>query len=171
LGTGVIAARRRFVLTRLPEKAKSVPGLLIDEGWLPGKKIREILRRVRSRRSLAFYRILLPGPGSHQSRAEERIPRSLFDTLWPLTEKRRLRKRCYEITEGNLVWHVIDFIERELVVAEVDLLVEGAQEDSDIPLPAWLLECLKSEVTGQAKYESEALAASRTRRPRTGQSG
>lgn len=156
---GDIEPHRRYVLSRLPDRVKGQPSALIDEGWLPGKAIPEILRRIRFQRRLAFYRLLLPK--ARRRRVEERIPRRLFETLWPLTERRRLRRRRYEIVDGNLKWQVSHFADRDLILAEVELTLE----ETEFSLPDWLAGHVKKDVTGEARYESASLAATRPRRP------
>jgi CHAD domain-containing protein/CYTH domain-containing protein len=156
---GDIEPHRRYVLDRLPDRVKGEPSALIDEGWLPGKAIPEILRRVRFQRRLAFYRLLLPK--ARRRRVEERISRRLFETLWPLTERRRLRRRRYEIFDGTLKWQVSQFADRDLILAEVELTLE----ETEFSLPDWLADHVKRDVTGEKRYESASLAARRPRRP------
>jgi CHAD domain-containing protein/CYTH domain-containing protein len=148
-GADDIAFRRRFLLSRLPERTKGVGHRLIEAGWLPSKT--EVLRRVRSGRGVAFFRILQPKTGQHVT---ERLSRKHFQTLWPLTERRRLRERRYEIVDDKSTWTMREFLERDLVIAEVDM-DPGL---SDVPIPEWVATHVKREVTGNTRYEDEWLA-------------
>ena len=140
---------RKFLLRQLPELAKSKPSRLTDEGRLPGKLAREILRRERSGRNVTHYRILNDG-------RPEQVPRKYFSTLWPLTEKQRLQKRCYIVMEGHCEWLISDFHDRDLVFAEC---TQPAGEP-ELELPDWITEVLIKEVTGIKKYEETRLAVS-----------
>jgi CHAD domain-containing protein/CYTH domain-containing protein len=147
---------RKYLLRHLPDIAKRAPSSLIDEGWLPGRPAREVLRRVRTGRSVTYYRVIFPEADTNRGTIEEKITRKYFDSLWPLTERRRLRRRSYEIADGIAKWHVDAFPDQGLILAEVELGMENA----DSTLPEWLLACMEREVTGRAKYEGVALARS-----------
>lgn len=146
---GVTETERRFLLRRLPDPAKGSPGRLIDQGWLASPGTSELLKRERSGGRLTYYRQIRG--------VEEPISKKYFAALWPLTEKRRLRKRCYEITEQGAKWRVSELADRGLVLADLN----PSPGESEIELPDWLTACLVEEVTGKAKYEDARLAASR----------
>ena len=94
------------------------------------------------------------GKGLARVELEDETDAALFDRLWPLTEGRRVRKRRYRVREGERVWEIDQFLDRELVLAEVELpSVEAAVE-----LPAWLRPHVVREVTEEAEYKNENLA-------------
>jgi CYTH domain-containing protein len=90
---------------------------------------------------------------------EEATPKAVFDGLWRLTRGRRLRKRRHAVREGSLVWEIDVFLDRELVLAEVEL----PTEDAPVTLPEWLAPFVVREVTSERRYENHHLAVSRGR--------
>ena len=73
-----------------------------------------------------------------------------------LTEGRRLRKRRYRVPEGNLVWEIDQFLDRDLVLAEVEL---GPGAPTEVEIPAWLRPHVEREVTGDEAYSNFKLAS------------
>ena len=141
---------------RMPsvDPAIDAPGLEIDQGWIPGKNLRERLRRVRSAEGERFYRTVKVGSGIARVELEDETTKAVFDTLWPLTEGKRVHKRRYRVPDGELVWEIDQFLDRELFLAEVEL----TREDEAVPLPGWLQPVVVKEVTGDAQYVNEKLA-------------
>ena len=77
--------------------------------------------------------------------------------MWQLTQGRRLHKRRYSIRESDdLVWEVDEFLDRDLVLAEIEL----ATEDTLFELPPWLQDVLDREVTDEPEYSNARLAQS-----------
>jgi CYTH domain-containing protein len=58
------------------------------------------------------------------------------------------------VREGGHVWEVDAFLDRDLVLAEVEL----ESEDEEAPLPDWLAPWVEREVTGEAEYSNVNLA-------------
>ncbi len=85
---------------------------------------------------------------------EEPTTREVFELLWPLTEGCRVRKRRYVVREGDLVWEIDEFLDRELVLAEVEL-----SHPAERPvLPDWLAPYVEREVTEDPRYTNLSLA-------------
>jgi CHAD domain-containing protein len=152
-GDGELDRSRRFILSRLPERAKGAKYVLIEEGWLPGRPARECLKRERSKGKLTYSRITRAESDSRP--VVEKLSRRYFTTLWPLTEKRRTRKRVYEVPEGASTWLIHAFLDRDLVLAEQTRIPPGATNE----LPGWLAPLVKREVTDIKKYENVALTS------------
>ena len=110
---------RKFLLKRLPESLKS-RCYIIDQGYLAsepaGRQVR--LRKKGSIGSLTFK----VGRGSHREEREIRLSPKQFDSLWPGTAGRRLRKVRCEIPWKNLLIEIDIYQGRHagLVVAEVE---------------------------------------------------
>jgi CHAD domain-containing protein/CYTH domain-containing protein len=151
---GRIEHERKFLLSALPPRAAEAEAVDIDQGWLPGARLRERVRRVRRGVTERFFRAVKRGGGAARVEAEEETTRELFEALWPLTEGRRISKQRHKVREGSLVWEVDRFTDRELVLAEVELPARGG----DFPLPEWLQPVLVREVTGDPAYLNENLA-------------
>lgn len=140
--------RRRFLLAALPA-AEGVP-LEITQGWIPGVRRQERLKRVVSGGEERFYLV----KGGSEREVEEETGRVVFERLWTLTEGRQVLKRRYRIAEGERIWEVDDFLERGLVIAESEL----AGTPGPVELPPWLRPLVVHEVTGEDRYLDENLA-------------
>jgi CYTH domain-containing protein len=88
------------------------------------------------------------GQGLTRVELEEEASAELFEKLWALTEGRRLRKQRYYVPDGDLRWEVDEFLDRDLVLAEVEL----ADPALTVHPPAWLESRIVREVTGEPQY-------------------
>jgi CHAD domain-containing protein/CYTH domain-containing protein len=146
---------RKYLLTAVPPEAGAVEPLEIEQGWLPGERLVERLRRLRWNGSEAWFRTVKAGAGLERIEVEEATSSEVFDGIWPLTDGRRVRKRRYRVPAGDLIWEIDEFLDRELVLAEVEL----AAVDTPVVPPEWLQPYLVREVTGEAEYENRHLAS------------
>jgi CYTH domain-containing protein len=149
-----VEIERKYLLAALPEAVRGAESVEIDQGWLPGERLQERLRRASNGAEDRFYRTVKLGRGITRTEIEEEAPRQLFEQLWPLTDGRRLRKRRYYVPEGALTWEIDEFLDRELVLAEVELPAPETQ----VSLPGWLAPLVEREVTGEAAYLNVNLA-------------
>ncbi len=145
---------RKYLLIGLPEAVNEISALEIEQGWLPGKHLQERLRRVRTPTEERCYRTVKTGSGLTRLEIEEETVQETFETMWPLTEGSRVSKRRYPVSEGDEVWEIDEFLDRELVLAEVELIAE----DTRVEVPAWLLPYIVREVTGEHDYMNVNLA-------------
>jgi CYTH domain-containing protein len=103
-------------------------------------------------------RILGVKSGPSRTRVEEEIelePRC-FESLWALTERRRIEKRRFVIPvdgDREIELDVYDGELSGLITAEVEFASE--READEFQPPAWL----GTEVTGDARYSNQSLAA------------
>jgi CHAD domain-containing protein/CYTH domain-containing protein len=152
---GAVETERKYLLSAVPPAARDAPAEDISQGWLPGVRFRERIRRVRARGGERYYRALKQGTGLRRLEAEEETSREIFETLWPLTAGRRIDKRRTRLEDGGVPWLIDQFTDRDLVLAEVELPA-GAQEAA---MPDWLAAHVVREVTGDPEYLNENLAA------------
>jgi CYTH domain-containing protein len=145
---------RKYLLGSLPPRALTVPGEEIEQGWLAGNVLVERLRRIRSARGEEWYRTVKAGSGVSRIELEEATTRELFEYLWPLTEGCRVLKRRYPVPDGELIWEIDQFTDRDLTLAEVELPREGYP----VALPEWLAQSVVREVTGERDYLNRCLA-------------
>jgi adenylate cyclase len=109
-------------------------------------------------RSKGAKRTLGVKSGPSRTRVEEEIeldPRC-FESLWPLTEGRRIEKRRFVIPAGDDREIELDVYGGELsglITAEVEFASE--READEFQPPAWL----GTDVTGDARYSNQSLAA------------
>lgn len=151
-----IETERKYLLRAMPDAARDAPAREIDQGYLPGERLVERLRRVRGDGDDRFYRTVKVGAGVRRIELEERTTPELFEALWALTSGRRVHKRRHLVADGPLTWEIDQFTDRDLVLAEVEL-PDGADPDA-VPLPAWLQPFLVRDVTDDPEYVNARLA-------------
>lgn len=146
---------RKFLLRECPPSARSIAPSHIEQGWLPGKIIKERLRRLtRPDGRVICFRTIKYGRLQSRVELEEETPGDLFDLLWPLTRQARVRKHRHTVSEGHRNWEIDVFDDRNLVLAELEL----TSEDEEFPIPAWLAPYIIREVTGEKAYLNTELA-------------
>jgi CYTH domain-containing protein len=101
-----------------------------------------------------YFRTIKLGSGIARAQYEESIPAEMFEPLWPLTAGCRVEKRRYQVREGELVWEIDVFEDRELVTAEVEL----PSAETQLSIPGWLAPSVVREVTGDPAYANVNLA-------------
>src|SRR5262249_2697418 len=127
----------------------------IEQGYLPGERVTERLRRERhADGSVRFRRTLKFSRGYVRTEIDEDISAELFDDLWPATAARRGGKQRTKASTGSSMVTIDLFRDRPLVLAELN--VELINDPVD--LPHWLLEVLVAEVTDDASYSNARLA-------------
>ena len=149
-----VEIERKYLLSGLPERVKSETPAEIDQGYVPGEKVQERLRRVASRGGTKWYRTVKLGAGVVRQEIEEQVNEALFLAMWPLTEGRRVTKRRYRVPDGDLVWEIDEFIGRDLVLAEVEL----PNADFVPHPPDWLAPYVTRDVTEEEAYLNINLA-------------
>lgn len=153
-GDASLEIERKYLLRALPPACAGRDAIEIDQGYLPGERLVERVRRTRTESGERYVRTVKLGAGVARIEVEEECSAEVFRTLWSLTEGRRLRKRRYPIAEGELVWEIDEFLDRELWLAEVEL----PREDANVELPAWLAPYVVRDVTGEPAYVNANLA-------------
>ncbi len=170
-GAPPVEVERKYLLQALPRQLRGAAAAEIDQGWLPGERLRERVRRVRDgggdgggdgaadgtangAARERYFRTVKLGSGVARIEVEEACTRELFDALWPLTRERRVRKRRYRVADGALVWEVDEFTDRPLVLAEVELPAADAAPE----VPSWLAPYVVREVTDEGEYVNANLA-------------
>jgi CYTH domain-containing protein len=127
----------------------------IEQGYLPGERITERLRREsHADGTIRLVRTLKTGRGLVRTEIEEDVSPELFDALWPLTAGRRVRKRRTRVSIGTKMLEIDVFLDRTLVLAEVEV----QRIDDAVDLPQWMLEVLVAEVTDDESYSNAKLA-------------
>jgi CYTH domain-containing protein len=137
----------------------------IEQGYLPGERLVERVRRITSADGVELVRTVKEGSGLTRIEIEEPVTPDVFARLWPLTEGRRLRKRRYRVPEGSLTWEIDRFLDRDLVLAEIELPSAG---QADVEMPAWLKPHVEREVTEEEAYSNFRLAVEHAPGPTRG---
>jgi CHAD domain-containing protein/CYTH domain-containing protein len=146
---------RKYLLRKMP----ALDGLeaelrQIEQGYLPGERLAERVRSVKTDSGTRWYRTVKLGSGVSRIEVEEETTDRIFGALWRLTKGRRVRKRRYAVRDGDLLWEIDHFRGRRLVLAEVELPAENAP----VEIPEWLRPVLVREVTGDPAYVNLNLA-------------
>jgi CYTH domain-containing protein len=146
---------RKYLLAGLPRLPAVEDLLEIDQGYLPGRKLVERLRRQRSRDGVVkYFRTVKVGIGMQRIELEDQTDRATFEHLWVLTEGRRLRKQRYVVPNGGDRWEIDEFLDRTLVLAELEV----PSVETRIDIPDWLKPVLVRDVTDEREYTNRSLA-------------
>ena len=141
---------RKFLVAESPD-LDGTESDEIEQGYLALGSDGEVrLRRKGDHRLLTAKR----GSGLSRDEAEVELEPDAFESLWTLTEGRRLHKRRHVIPHGELKIEV-DVYAGDLdglVVAEVEFASED--EARRFEPPGWV----GQEVTGDERYLNETLA-------------
>lgn len=146
---------RKYLLRALPPEVRGARVLEIDQGYLPGTRINERIRRTREGSTLTYYRTIKTGQGISRFEIEEETTQTFFEAVWPLTRGARVQKRRYLMPDGEVTWEIDEFLDREgLWLAEVEL----TDADHVVDVPRWLSAVMDREVTDDPRYTNHALA-------------
>jgi adenylate cyclase len=143
---------RKYLVPSLPEGLEHRDRERISQGYLVigagGEEVR--VRRAGERAWLTVKR----GLGEVRVEEEIELGTEQLDTLWPLTEGRRVAKTRYRVPQGEVMVEV-DVFEGELeglVTAEVEFVSE--RQSAAFEPPEWF----GDDVTEDARYKNERLA-------------
>jgi len=131
----------------------------IRQGYLPGERLRERLRRSEGPAGTSYERTIKLGAGVERMELEEATTAHVFDTMWRLTEGCRIHKRRHRVRlpqeQGPpVVWEIDEFLDRPLWLAEIELDDPEAQP----ALPDWLAPRVERDDTDDPRYTNLKLA-------------
>jgi adenylate cyclase len=150
-----VEIERKYLLRGLPRMPAADDVLEVDQGYIPGVNVRERVRRQTSRSGTTrYFRTIKMGAGVERTELEDETDERTFNQMWPLTEGRRVRKRRHLVRNGTDVWEIDEFLDRTLVLAELEL----EHADEAITMPDWLRAVLEREVTNEPNYTNRSLA-------------
>ncbi|MEX2280915.1 MAG: CHAD domain-containing protein [Gemmatimonadota bacterium] len=144
---------RKYLLKRMP-RVKHAQQLLIRQGYLPGEDIQERVRSVQDDGGRKYYRTFKSVQGVRRIEIEEETTEKMFKQLFALTKGQRIRKRRYVVQENGARWEIDRFLDRKLVLAEIEL----DSPDDPVELPRWLAALVVREVTDDPEYTNAKLA-------------
>lgn len=153
--SGDLEIERKFLLSGTPPEALNHPSITVDQGYIPGKKLKERLRKsVYADGTVRYFRTVKIGSGLVRTELEEKTDERIFSHLWVLTEGRRVFKTRYVVPHGDFLWEIDVFTDRELALAEVEL----PDTDTVAEIPSWLAPYVVREVTDDKTYSNSSLA-------------
>lgn len=146
---------RKYLLNRLPPKAKRHGKRKhLAQGYLPGQTLIERIRRTETADGVKYVRTVKAGKGVSRIELEEACDERVYAALWALTEGCRVEKIRYVLPDGDFVWEIDAFTDRELFLAEVEL----PSEDTEVKFPRWLGRYVEREVTDDGSFTNRRLA-------------
>ena len=150
-----VEIERKYLLSALPRFPAALDVLEVDQGYIPGRQVLERLRRQRHADGRErYFRTVKLGAGVQRVELEDETDRRTFEHLWLLTEGARLRKRRHIVAHGEDHWEIDEFLDRPLVLAELEI----ASADARIEMPDWLKAVLVREVTDEMAFTNRNLA-------------
>jgi CHAD domain-containing protein/CYTH domain-containing protein len=150
----MLEIERKYLLAKFPATAAGAPVEEIEQGYVPGDRLRERLRRVTTPDGVRWFRTVKTGAGLVRVEIEEETTREIFEAMWPLTEGKRVHKQRHRVVDGDLVWEIDHFVDRDLTLAEVELPGADVQP---VP-PDWLQPYVVRDVTDEPAYVNYNLA-------------
>lgn len=154
-GAEAVEIERKYLLSALPDEVDGHPSAELWQGYVPGRRLVERVRRVKDADGERYYRTVKGGRGVHRIEVEEETSREIFEVLWALTGGRRVHKRRWFVPGTAHTWEIDSFLDgRHLWLAEVEL----ASEQETAEIPAWLERYVVREVTLESEYGNLALA-------------
>ncbi len=145
---------RKFLVTKTPVDLKSYKSQEIEQGYIIAEEQLEI--RVR-RKGDKFFQTIKGSGDLKRSEIEIELSENQFNTLWPLTEGKRVEKRRYEIPYNNIIIEVDIYSGTlaGLIVAEVEFSSE--EESKLFSPPNWF----GKEITTDKRYKNKNLSLNR----------
>jgi adenylate cyclase len=148
-----VEIERKFLVAEPPPDLSNQPGERIEQGYLAiapdGVEVR--VRRRAGRATLTIK----SGPGQVRTEEEMGIDARRFDSLWQLTEGRRVSKTRHEIPLPGGAIAELDVYDGDLdglLTVEIEF---GSLEASEaFAPPPWV----GRELTGDKRYANQALA-------------
>lgn len=149
-----IEIERKYLLSAFPPHAVTFHGDAIEQGYLPGVRIKERVRRRRGPDGVVCTRTFKAGRGVSRTEIEEVIDEAFFEGLWALTTV-RLTKRRHTVPTGDRLWEIDELDGIGVVLAEIEL----GHVDEPVSFPDWLAPYVVREVTHERGWTNAALAA------------
>ena len=153
---GRLEIERTFLLRGLPPVPASARTREIEQGYLEteARDTEERVRRIRDGETPRYVRTVKRGTGLVREEQEEQIDAARFDALWARTAGRRIRKRRHIVDHDGMTWEIDEFLDRDLVLAEVEL----PSADQTVDVPSWLAPFVERDVTEEPDYANARLA-------------
>lgn len=162
LSAASVEIERKYLLTGMPQIPEPSRTREIQQGYLPLSSddsqgtddTEERVRSILEGEEIRYVRTLKRGSGVARQELEEFIDAKRFKTLWPRTKGRRVHKRRHVVAADGLVWEIDQFLDRDLVLAEIEL----PHVHDTVNPPAWLAPFVAREVTEDRGFANANLA-------------
>lgn len=143
---------RKYKIIEVPSDLKVIQKQDIRQGYLD-TGVDNFELRVRHSDS-NFYITCKSGSGAIREEMEIPISENLFNSLWPLTKGKRIRKRRFEVMYGKHTIEIDFYKDRAdaLIVAEVEFAND--EDYQNFVPPSWF----SDEITNDPEYKNQNLA-------------
>ncbi|MGB0646087.1 MAG: hypothetical protein ACPGQS_02870 [Bradymonadia bacterium] len=160
--TMTFEVERKYLLHRMPDLEHMAVTAVweIEQGYIPGTSITERVRRAKRDGLVKCTRTVKLGKGVKRIELEDEIDETLFAQLWPSTESQRVTKRRYVVSQDGHEWELDEFVDRDLVLLEIEL----THEDQIVSMPDAFRAVLSREVTDDKSFTNWALSRMNTER-------
>lgn len=142
---------RKFLIAGLPEDIDRYPHHVIRQGYITTDSENEV--RIRSKGE-KYYLTIKQGRGLSRTEVEIIITEDQFESLWVLTENKRIEKTRYDL-DSHAYLIEVDVYQNKLSplqVAEVEFPTIEASQEFMLP------EFFGREVTNDKAYKNASLA-------------
>ncbi|OGQ80376.1 MAG: hypothetical protein A2289_17505 [Deltaproteobacteria bacterium RIFOXYA12_FULL_58_15] len=143
-----VEIERKYLLASLPDVTQDATSVEIEQGWIPGERLMERIRRVVQNDQVTYLRTVKLGSGVQRIEIEEETSAEVFAAMWLLTAGKRVCKRRHYLEVDGFTWEIDAFCDRDLVLAEIEL----PTATTPVELPAWLAPLVIREVTDEAEF-------------------
>jgi len=146
---------RKYLLRELPAAVVRVQPVEIDQGYIPGKKIHE---RIRARSRCVRREVFPDGQAGFRvsNVSNSRTKRRSYSSTRLAAHRGAARsKAALSIAAAGGVWEIDEFLDRQLVLAEI----EFKHADQKIDIPEFISSVLGREVTGRRAIRQLSIGA------------
>jgi predicted adenylyl cyclase CyaB len=143
---------RKFLVASLPDNLEQYEHQEISQGYLivnpDGSEL-----RIRQKGE-KYFQTIKQGRGKERDESEIEITKDKFDSLWSLTDGRRIEKTRYEIPAGEQVIELDIYRGHLEGLSIVEVEFTSLESSDKFRVPSWF----GSEVTDDEEYKNKNLA-------------
>lgn len=145
-----VEIERKFLIKKIPENLENYKSEKISQGYLVVSEDIEVRIRKKGKN---FYLTVKSGGDLIRDEIEIELQEKQFNTLWPLTEEKRIVKKRYYIPYENHLIELDIYSDqlKGLIVGEVEFKSEKQSEQ--FSPPDWFGE----EITADKRYKNKNL--------------
>lgn len=143
--------RRKFILLALPPSLALLKGTEIEEGFIVSSSCRDLRL---SRNNKSYFISLREKKNSLFHSQEIKITKSHFESLWPFTEGRRIKRRSYLFQLNKRKVKVDCFLGEHVPLQIIEVFFPTLKASRIFKKPHFFGE----EVTSRPEYDVEAMA-------------
>ncbi len=151
--TAKLEIERVWLLRGVPRLPAHHEVWQLDQGYLvaeDGSALGRVRRTLLPNGMSEFHFNVKSGTGLIRQERESAMTREEFEAAWPKTIGRRVRKVRHRVCDGLLTFEIDQFLDFDLVLAEVEL----PRAEWVVSIPTWLEGWIVREVTNDSSYRN-----------------